>query len=95
MFQHKSEDSHEEPQLPPITEEQNVPPNWTQRPKYSQTRTEELQIQQNLLPSLQLLGNDNGNCCSQTKFMIPTVCMAVEPLKGLVRLHALNKSGAK
>lgn len=84
MFQHKCEDSSEEPHLPPIAEEPTVPPRWTQMPKYSQTRTEELQIQQNLLPPLQLFGNDNGNCGSQTRVMIPTVWVAVEPLKDLL-----------
>lgn len=65
MFQHKSEDSSEEPHLPPIAEDQTVLPIWTQMQKYSQTRTEELQIQQHLLHPLQLLGNENGNRHSQ------------------------------
>lgn len=75
MFQHKSEDSSEESHLPPIAEDQTVLPTWTQMQKYSQTRTEELQIQQNLLHPLQLLANDNGNCHAQTKLMTPTVCV--------------------
>lgn len=95
MFQHKSEDSSEEPHLPPIAEDQAVLPTWAQMQKCSQTRTEELQFQQNLLHPLQLLGNDNGNCHSQTKLMIPTVCVAVEPLKGTVKLHTLNERVSK
>lgn len=62
IFQHKSEDSSEEPHLTPIAEDQTVLSIWTQMQKYSQTRTEELQIQQH---PLQLLGNENGNRHSQ------------------------------
>lgn len=75
IFQHNSEGySSKEPQLPPIAEDRTAVPTWTQVQRYSQTRAEKLQIQQNMSHPLQLLENDRGNCHSQMNIIVLNVC---------------------
>lgn len=71
VFQHKSEgSSSKEPRLPPIAEDRTVIPTWNLMQKYSETNTEEPQIQQNQLHPLQLVVNDKGNYLSQVMYLL-------------------------